>query len=157
MNRFISFITAGLLSLDILLVLGTPIQAQEAETAKGCTAIITDIQNIIEKGREVTVSTRINDISDKLTGYPATRPYRYLFLLSGQASESIMHSFKFQEIIAKRIIANCNNVGMVTFAVSGTDYVLSNGLMPDGTVKSFDCIDYQKVTHLSWGQEICTF
>ena len=155
MNKITSFVFAGLITIHTSLVLNIPVQAQEAETATDCTATITDIQNIIEEGRAVTVNTRINDISDKLTGYPTTRPYRYIFLLDGQASESIMHSFEFQKIIAKRIIANCSNIGMVTFAVSGTDYVLSNGLMSDGTIKSFDCVE--KITKLNWGEEICTF
>jgi hypothetical protein len=148
-------ITTGLIALDTLLPLGLPVQAQEVATTRDCTATIAAVQNRIEKGRDIYVTARSYNISADYPDHPRGRPYQHQFILNGNASKSIMNSSKFLESIATNIISNCNSVGLVSFAVYQTGWNSSIGLMPNGSLKFFECLHYELNLKPVWGQEVC--
>ncbi len=154
MNKFISFIATSLLTLDILSVLNTPLQAQEKNS---CAATATNVQNLIEKGREVEVSVHSFDISQEYPDHLENRPYSYEFVLKGGASTAIMSSPNFMKIIANQIVSDCKDVSLVVFVKAQSDIFEKIGLMPDGEMKFFDCIDLDLNSNERqiWGKMIC--
>jgi len=152
MNRLISFITAGLLSLDVLLVLSTPLRAQENDS---CTATITNAQNLIKKGRDIVVSVSTKDIDKQYPDHPENRAYSYQFVIDINAYGAVETSPNFMKIIASRIVNSCQDVSLVIFAKSVSDVFVYVGLMPDGEMKFFDCSDNSTNEIQPWGKRSC--
>lgn len=68
----------------------------------------------------------------------------------------MMGSPVFQRAIASEIINSCNSVGAVTFGRYQTGWVSTVGLMRDGTIQNFECIEHAPDKGSpSWGQEWC--
>lgn len=129
-------------------------------TDKGnCKAAIIDANRRIMKGRNISVKTDIREVSDTYTDYPSGRKYALWFLLNGTSSESILQSAQFQKYFASQIIKNCDDVSLVLFGTGGSDYYWKIGLMPNGAIDFFECID-DKVEETpgirpKWGQQYC--
>lgn len=150
-------IVTGLIAVDALLFVALPLQAKEVKGKIDCTATIAAAQNHLEAGRNVEVTIRSSDISESYPDHPKSRSFNYKFLLSKEASESIMNSSNLIKSIANKIINNCRSVGSVTFGINQTGWSQSIGLMPDGKVKFFECLEPNESSkELSWGQEYCS-
>jgi hypothetical protein len=149
------FVTAGLIALNAPLILILPSRAQEVSKNSDCTATVASVQKYITNGRDVEVTLDISDISSEYSDYPDNRPYKYLFILQGKASDSILNSPKFMGIISKKIINNCESVSLVQFIEYKTDFFISIGLMPGGSIGKFECLEAGKDVAQSWGQEFC--
>jgi hypothetical protein len=130
-------------------------QAEEVKSDNDCAGTIAIAQTAIEKGRNVQVVIRSNDISKDYPDHPKNRLYQYSFSMQGAATNTIMSSPKFLEIIATRIIRNCNSVALVSFGFDNSDHFETLGLMKDGTVKYFECLDPGQNAKISWGYIIC--
>lgn len=146
--------TAGLIALNASLI-ALPLQAQSVSKRSDCTATVASVQKYITNGRNVEVTVDISDISSEYSDYPDNRPYKYLFVLQGKASDSILNSPKFMKIIATKIISNCESVSLVQFIEYRTDVFMSIGLMPRGNIEYFECLEAGKDVAQSWGQEFC--
>jgi hypothetical protein len=87
---------------------------------------------------------------------PNGRPLSVTIIVDGDAADSVMSSPVFQKAITSEIIKSCGSVGAVTFGRHRTDWSITLGMMSDGTIESFKCIDPDpEVNKLSWGQQIC--
>lgn len=148
------FVTAGLIALNASLTLALPIQAQEVQTQKDCAATIAYAQSTIETGRNVQIIIRSSDISNE-PDHPDNRPYNYSFSMGGNASTSVMNSPEFMKILATKVINNCSSVASVTFGIEGSDYVSTLGLMPNGSVEGFKCIEPGEFAARGWGYKTC--
>lgn len=149
------FIATGLVTLNSLLFLAMPLQAQEIKEKKDCTATISKAQRIIEAGRSIQVLFSTQDISELYPDHPVNRPYRYVFTMQGSANRSILSSPKFMKSIATNIINQCNSISLVTFGLYASDVDSSIGLMPNGSVNFFDCLEAGTGRGVTWGQAIC--
>jgi hypothetical protein len=147
----------GIKTIESWKLIAQALQAEEAQQNKDCTATVAIAQKNIETGRNIEVAVRSEDTSKNYPDHPANRPYSYVFILKGSASESIMNSPKFMKSIAEKIITNCNSVGAVSFAVSQTGWRYSIGLRSDGKLDFFDCLEHDGVDiTLKWGQKDCS-
>ncbi|MFS0518508.1 hypothetical protein ACEYW6_27965 [Nostoc sp. UIC 10607] len=150
-------IATGLIALDILLFLTPTVQAQKVAVKEDCTATINAAQSRIAEGRNVEVSIRSQDISESYPDHPESRPYNYLFLMEGAATDSIMNSPQFMKLIANNVINNCGSVSSVTFALNQSGWNYSIGLLSNGKIDFFDCIEHEDYNvKLNWGQQYCT-
>lgn len=73
--------------------------------------------------------------------------------MEGTATDSIMNSPKFMKSIANKIIDNGGSVNSVTFALNNSGWKYSIGLLPNGKIDFFECLDNNEDNRkLIWGQ-----
>ena len=157
MQKFLAnaivFITAGSLSLSTIVL--AP-QAKSQEIEKVCQSAIRDAKQCVERRRSITVMTETVDRSQLYPNHPDGRPLIVEITLDGNAADSVMNSPVFQKAITSEIINSCGSVGGVSFGRRKTDWYLTFGLMPNGTIQSFECVDPNpEINGLTWGQQIC--
>jgi hypothetical protein len=151
---------SALLALYSLLLLA-PVTAQEAQptsTSQDCATTVLDARNTLEQGRDVTVGDiRIANISTFYANYPEGRPMSYRFKLRGSAVEDIMRSPQLMTMLSKDIIEHCDTVGKVSFNPDQTDWEESYGLLGQGIVGEFRCVEpgSRSGSSLAWGYNIC--
>jgi hypothetical protein len=131
-----------------------PPQAKSEQIRKSCETAIADGRSRIQKGKDIAVTTDIADHSDIYPNHPKGRPLFVTIIVDGNAADSVMSSPVFQKTITSEIIKSCGSVGAVTFGRQRTDWSITFGIMPDGTIKGFECIDPEGSNPL-WGQQIC--
>ena len=152
-NAF-AVITAGFLGLSAFIL---PSQARSQETTQSCEIALSNAKNRIEQERDITVEIDIKDSSEEYPDPPDGRPTIIWFEVEGNAAESVMESPVFQRAIASEIINSCNSVGAVSFGVSHTGWINTIGLMRDGTIQKFECVDHdpERSSPYPWGQDPC--
>ena len=155
MKKLIASAVIGLISLDILLLLSTPLKAQEIQETAECTATVAKMRKTIEKGRHVLVSVSSSDISKNYSDHPLNRPNSYSFLMQGSSTEAIMRSPNFMKIIATKIVNSCNSVSLIDFSYNNSGWVSVIGLMPNGSMEFFSCYDLTKGETQIWGKQFC--
>ncbi len=148
----IVFFAAGSLGLSAFAL--SP-QVKSEQTRKSCETAIADGRGRIEKGRDITVRTDIQDLSKLYSNPPSGRPLSVIITVGGNAAGSVMQSPVFQKAIVSEIIKSCDSVGAVDFGKYKTDWSFTFGLMPSGTIERFKCIDAPQVNRISWGQQVC--
>ncbi|PSB33920.1 hypothetical protein [Stenomitos frigidus] len=152
-------LTAGFLSLTALLGLTIQVQAQEMVSppvTPSCKAALANAQKRLESGRQLKVGVTSNDVTQSYADYPRTRPTGYTFAFQGTAALTIINSPKFMTALATDVIHACDTVSMVTFAVDRSDNLVFLGLLPDGQVKTFECLEPTRTgKRPTWGQTFC--
>jgi hypothetical protein len=147
------FIAVGSLGLSASVL---PSQAQSEQTRKSCETAIVDGKGRIERGRDITVRTDITDWSEIYSNPPNGRPLSVTIGVGGDAASSVMESPVFQKAIASDIIKYCSSVGSVTFHMRESDWAVTSGIMPDGTIQDFECTDpAPEGQKPRWGQQSC--
>jgi hypothetical protein len=138
-----------------------PSKAISQETKQSCEVALLNAKRRIEQGRNITVITTVTDgtLSDgskRYPDHPDGRPTIIWLEVNGSAADSVMASPVFQRAIASEIIKSCNSVGAVTFIRYQTGWISTVGLMRDGSIQNFECVDYDPERgNPSWGQERC--
>ena len=99
---------------------------------------------------EPTVSIENGNFSQDHRGYPANRPQKVEFILSGDDNSlwNVMGSPQFLTILASQIMAACPQVGMVNYQHWWKDSV-PVGYFSDGTVRPFTWVDFDD-PRLGW-------
>lgn len=146
-------ITVGFLSLSPLVV---PSQVRGQEI-KSCVAAIVKAKERTREGRSINV---FSDLRDHSTEYPDSakkRPVTILMLMQGRETVSMMGSTRLKTSLASDIINACEFVSAVTFAQYQSGWSSTIGLMSDGSIKEFECLEPSRYgPKLRWGQEVCS-
>ncbi|NET62721.1 MAG: hypothetical protein F6K47_43525 [Symploca sp. SIO2E6] len=96
------------------------------------------------------------DISKAYSDYPKERPDRYSIDMRGNQVVNLLNSPQLMTTLATQIIDNCKTVSSVSFGLANTDYGVLLGLMPNGTVQKFECLEPgQARGELVWGRTYC--
>jgi len=133
-----------------------PIPAKSEAISQLCEVAIKNGRQRIEQGKRIIVMTRILDERENYPDHPQGRPLLVMISLDGQGADSVMKSPVFQKAIASEIIQSCSSVGAVRFARNQTDWYVTLGLMPNGTIQNFQCVDPDPSRNrLTWGQQVC--
>jgi hypothetical protein len=154
------FIISGLLAFHSLLLLA-PVTAQETQptqTVQDCATTLIEVRDSLEQGRDVSVlEIRRSDVSTNYADYPAGRPISYRFKLSGSAAADIMNSSRLMTTLSQEIIESCDTVSKVTFGVDQTDWESTYGLLGQGRVEGFRCVEAGRgqSSSLAWGYKFC--
>jgi hypothetical protein len=131
-------------------------QAKSEQVRKSCETAIADGKSRIDRGRDIIVTTDIADHSEIYPNHPNGRPLFVTISVDGNAADSVMSSPVFQKAITSEIIKSCNSVGAVTFGRQQTDWSITFGMMSDGAIESFECIDFDPEGNRPlWGQQVC--
>lgn len=153
MNDALAIITAGFLDLSAFIL---PPQARSQETTQSCEIALSDAKHRIEQGRDITAIATVTDGSERYPDHPDNRPKIIWLEVDGSAADSVMESLVFQKAIASQIIKSCNSVGAVTFIRYQTGWSSTVGLMRDGSIQNFECIEHDpEKGSPSWGQNWC--
>lgn len=67
-------------------------------------------------------------------------------------SDKFMNNSQMQLAMAKKIVANCPQIGLVAFSQDQTDWVNMYGLI-NGKVQAFECVDMEEKA--KWGEYPC--
>jgi hypothetical protein len=79
----------------------------------------------------------------------------YTFGFKGPEAKTIMNSGRLQESVANQILTGCTSLSAVRFGY-WNGWFQTYGLMPDGKIKPFECIEPGVGNKPKWGQVICT-
>jgi hypothetical protein len=156
--KVLAIITTGF--LDIFTFTLTP-KAISQETIQPCEVAMLNATKRIKQGRDITVITTVTDgtLSDgskRYPDHPDGRPTIIWLEVDGSAADSVMASPVFQRAIASEIIKSCNSVGAVTFIRYQTGWASTVGLMRDGSIQNFECVNHDPGRGSpSWGQDWC--
>ena len=143
-------------SLSLTSLSSSPIaQAQTPSTT--CSTTLKAIQTKLkEKPNLEIVSVTQQDIGDLYPDRPRDRPDWYVFALRGRQANTILNSAQFMNTLATQLIRNCPNVSLVTFGVANSGNTVLWGLMPNGTVQPFECLEPRRdMSRPAWGKTIC--
>lgn len=142
-NLFISFLVNCLPS------------AAKNDESPGCKAALSKSKNRIERAK--TKVTHISRYKHQYTNGPERKNFTYTFTMSGPGTHNIISSRKILTAISKEIILSCQTVGSVSFGVDRTDEGYTYGLMNNGAIKEFKCIEPKPDDQMSihWGEQIC--
>jgi len=143
------------------MLLVVPVTAQEAQPVqkvRDCATTVLEARNTLEEGRDVNISEiRSSSVSNSYSDYPEGRPMSYRFKLGGSAAADIMYSPQLMTMLSQSIIGSCGTVSNVTFAVDQTDWERTYGLVGQGRVEEFRCIEAGRgsSSSLAWGYKFC--
>lgn len=140
-------VTVGLVALNAIALCPTTKASEDA-----CAGVIESVSSRMSRGRNLSIDYKRRDVTETYQDAPGGRPIMQVLVLRGSGSAPILKSPVFMQTRAKTIIENCKGVGAVQFAVSGSSYSETFGLMPNGTVKQFSCTES---TPIAWGQVLC--
>ena len=124
-------------------------------TSKG--AFIPFNTHVVPGGRvepRVSIENGLNgSFSQYNRGYPTNRSQQVKFMLSGDADRlwlGVMSSPQFLTTLASQIMANCSQVGKVSYHHWFEGYV-PVGYFSDGTARAFSWVDYDDSRVDQWG------
>lgn len=151
-----AIIAVGLISFNIIFTLPSPVQAQSIKQRSKCTTALRFVKNKITRGRRIKVVNIYKyNISRDYQRYPRNRPFHYLFVLRGAATESVLRSGQFLTLLSRNIVTNCSDISKVTFGLDETDYLRTFGLISKNQVDAFECVDPTAYNKLPWGYAVC--
>jgi hypothetical protein len=133
-----------------------PISLAQANSEQNCLSTIATAKQRLQGNRNLDMIARSSNLSQSWQDYPQGRPIEYLFLFKGLAAESIMTSGNLQQYLANQIIKDCSHISMVKFGIQNSGWVHTYGLMPNGKVQIFKCLEPAVGNKPKWGQIICT-
>lgn len=119
-----------------------------------CQDAVQSVRSQIQTGRNLEVLPAIKR-NDGHPDAPQGRPVEYIIPLRGTESLNILSSPQLMTNLARQIINQCANASLVTFGIANSGSRISFGLMPDGGIIGFRCIEPRGLRP-RWGQIICT-
>lgn len=133
-----------------------PVLPAQANSEQACLSTIAAAKQRLQGDRHIDMIARSSNLSQSWQDYPKGRPIEYFFGFRGPAAEAIMTSSKLQQNLANQIIKDCSNISMVKFGIRNSGWVHTYGLMPNGKVQIFECLEPGMGIKPKWGQIICT-
>lgn len=148
----------GLSALSLSYISTFPVSATESLENQKCISETRRVAQKLVENKNVRLRFDVKNISKYEKDYPYNRPLSLQFSFEGNAAADIMNSPQFLQIATKRIVNNCTNISQVVFGEYATDWSTTIGLMHDGSVKEFKCVNPNNLTvssELKWGETIC--
>ncbi len=133
-----------------------PILPAQANSEQDCLSTIAAVKQKLQGNRNLDMIARSSNLSKSWQDHPKGRPIEYFFGFRGPAGEAIMNSGRLQQNLANQIIKDCSNISMVKFGIRNSGWVHTYGLMPNGKVQLFECLEPGRGVKPKWGQIICT-
>ncbi len=149
-------LTLGACSAPSKLAGSSAVKTSDKTDSAGCLNALIDAQTYLKEGRAIEVRTSFANIQ----GYPdapSNRPHRVILAMAGEDSDKVMESEPLRSSISTNLLRNCSSTGMVTIAVANSGYFRDHGVMKDGTITTFQCVEnrLEEKEELRWGQQFC--
>lgn len=151
MQKFLLSLAAISLTINSI-----PVLPAQASNEQQCLSTISNAQQRLQGTLNVDIITKIDDQSKSRNDHPQGRPMSYTFGFKGPGAKTIMNSIRLQESVANQIITGCTSLSAVTFGYWNSGWFQTYGLMPNGNIKPFECIEPGRGIQPKWGQVICT-
>jgi hypothetical protein len=136
------------------------IAASPSLSAKECDQAIAATRSRLQKIDQIKlvglIKSNISQPGDK--SFLLNRSQDISFQLGGPGGTNVMNSPKIMKAFSTELIAHCQSVASVSFGIAGTDWSQTYGIMKNGTVQLFKCVDASRDTvniKLAWGTRIC--
>jgi hypothetical protein len=104
-------------------------------------------------------NTRIVNLDKRkhyYTDFPSGRNMEYSFWLVGPGISNLINSDVLLTSLSSDIISNCRTIGIVIFGLYQSESVVTYGLMKNGMVQKFKCVDAVRNRPIVlWGYESC--
>ena len=125
-----------------------------------CQVAIARAKTTFEKVKmKVILTSQYKQVSSGRNDYPETRPLGFVFRYIPNGNyQNYDKSNAWQKKIASDIISNCESISSVMFGIHKTDEQVEYGLMKNGKVETFECIDpyqFRERITVRWGQRAC--
>jgi hypothetical protein len=132
----------------------------QTSPSNACSEALQAGKNRIESIKNIqSVNIKQYDIALRYPDHPIGRSQRYIYSMKGPAVDSVMGSPKFITSIAQSIIKKCDTVGSVTFALAHSGWGISVGILSDGNIRIFKCLEHPReetILETHWGEEYCS-
>lgn len=133
----------------------TPERSVESSAAQ-CNRAVLRAKNRLEQVKNVQVDRmRRYSLREIYSDAPADRPFSYGFGIRGNGADAVMNSPKFLTALTREIVSGCSDVSAVSFNVSESDWMVRYGLLKNGNVGEFTCLDPEPGLRPKWGTLIC--
>lgn len=131
--------------------------AESERTEDSCKVAMNRAKDLITRGRDIRIVSFENvDAPSRYPDHPIGRPLIVQIILEGKAAGSVMFSPVLQKTVASEIIRSCSSVSAIDFGKYQTGWSSMTGLMPDGTIQGFQCLEPSRYgPKPSWGQQTC--
>jgi len=123
-----------------------------------CQAAIQSVRAILKNKHNIkTASVTKRDMSEVYSDHPQGRPGGYFIAMRGTQVINLLNSPQLMSILATRIIDNCETTSLVIFGFPNSDYTVLLGLMPNGNVQPFECLEDPDnyLGYAVWGKTFC--
>lgn len=133
------------------------IQPSHGNPERQCQEAVQSVRSQIQTGRNLEILPTIKrNAAAVYSDAPIGRPDEYVIPLRGAEALNILSSPQMMTNLARQIISQCPNASMVTFGIANSGNIVSLGLMPDGSMAIFNCIEPGRGLRPRWGQIVCT-
>lgn len=132
--------------------------AHAKEPTSTCPAALQSVQAQLKaKPNLEIVSVTKRTVTEAYPDHPNGRPDWYVFSLRGRSAESLLNSPRLMTTLASQIIRNCETTSLVLFGLANSGYTALLGLMPDGSIQPFECLEPGRgaSNRPAWGKTIC--
>ena len=123
-----------------------------------CIAALNATKARLQRDSSSPITGEIFEISSNAYGrnYPRNQPYGLSFSVSGRSGDDIMNSSQLLTSISQEFLSGCQSASLVSFGLSGTDYVRVFGLIRDEVIE-FECLHFDSPNSGPpyWGQFHC--
>lgn len=119
-----------------------------------CKAAVNSVKTQLQKQKNVQLVS-VNKEDSNYPDHPKNRPYSYIFILQGTGADSVLFSDKLMTSLATKIIPQCQNIGLVVFALYNSHLSVDFGLMHNGSIQAFECIERENAAMPKWGETVC--
>ncbi|MDJ0724203.1 MAG: hypothetical protein QNJ38_03740 [Prochloraceae cyanobacterium] len=168
MSKNILFLSCIVTALSISGCQSDAIESKQTNSSKKQVVLAKDKLNICQDAvasveKQLNKIDRVKVESSEILNqnypyHPKGRPNNYKLVISGDEANAVMNNDILLNSLATQIINNCDSISLVRFNLYFTGYILEYGLMPDGTVKKFQCPAGFKIGEpyprpLEWGEQ----
>jgi len=120
-----------------------------------CIRSFVDAAITIGTGRDVTVvDLQVSRLSVVYEDYPQDTPIEITIVMEGSHVEYVLESPQFMSIVASQIMNRCSTVGLVSFGMNHTGWIVSYGKV-NGQLQEFECIEPGIGFDPVWGEIKC--
>lgn len=154
---------ASLIGLNLCIAFSpTPLSfiqpAHAGDASLSCQATLRSVQAKLKRQPNLNViSINQRDLFQSHPNYPQGRPKEYVIALGGSQASNFLKSRQLMTTLATQIIRNCETVSLVTFGTANSGDVVNLGLMPNGSIQIFECLEPGRDSpdRRVWGKVFC--
>lgn len=127
-------------------------------TQSSCEGALAYTKNKLLGANAVVVN--VDKRNHNYTDPPENRHLAYGVWLTGAGVTNILNSPVLLRNLTAKMVKSCRSVGMVRFGLYKSDYGVTLGILSNGMIAQFKCIDAglllgKKLQSLPWGTEAC--
>ncbi|HEY9699076.1 MAG TPA: hypothetical protein V6D10_17580 [Trichocoleus sp.] len=130
----------------------------QSDPAQQCDAAIDRATNVLVGSRHLWITDmKARNAEGIYVNYPYEQPMILQIAIAGNAAPAVMASPQLLTTVARTITTDCSRVGLVSYALANTDWVVDLGMIGN-RLQWFECVEADRrrgSNPLLWGQTLC--